>query len=71
MDSIAAATRTEILTGAGQALSHRFRKGVTLSSPRAVRDYLSVRTADKEYELFTVLFVDNRASAQETDQNVG
>jgi len=50
----------EIIAAARRALSSRVRKGTMLSSPRAVRDYLTTRLGPRDHEVFTVLFLDNR-----------
>jgi DNA repair protein RadC len=54
------ATFAEIMVGARQGLSRRFRKNVTLDSPNATRDYLTVQLAEREHEIFTVIYLDNR-----------
>ena len=54
------ATFEEIMDAARQALAHRVRKGTLLSSPKATADYLRARLATLDYELFTVVFLDNR-----------
>ena len=54
------ATIEEIMTGARQALGHRVRRGTDLSSPQRARDYLMTRLAEREHEVFTVIYVDNR-----------
>jgi DNA repair protein RadC len=54
------ATTEEILTAARAQLARRFRKGTKLDSPRATRDYLTMNLADREHEIFAVLFLDNR-----------
>lgn len=55
------ATRAEsvIITRALHVLETRLRvRGAVLSSPQAVRDYLRLRLADRQYEVFVVLFLD-------------
>ena len=54
------ATFEEILTGARQAASRKFRRGTTLSSPRATADYLTARLAHHSYEVFTLIYLDCR-----------
>ena len=54
------ATFEEILSGAKQALSHRFRKGTLLDSPAATRNFLTVKLGSREFETFCCIFVDNR-----------
>jgi DNA repair protein RadC len=55
-----AATLDEIMAGARHALSIRIRKGSVLNSPRATADYLTARLAQREHEVFTVIYLDNR-----------
>jgi DNA repair protein RadC len=54
------ATLEEILIGTRQAISKRIRKGAELSSPQKTRDYLMTRLATREYETFTLMYLDNR-----------
>jgi DNA repair protein RadC len=54
------ATGEEIITAARAALARRVRKGSALSSPRDVRDYLKVKLAALDYEVFCGLFLDTR-----------
>lgn len=54
------ATFDEILAGARHALSLRVRRGACLTSPKAARDYLTMRLADRGHEVFTILFLDTR-----------
>ena len=35
-------------------------RDVTLTSPQAVRDYLKLRVADREHEIFVVMFLDSQ-----------
>lgn len=55
-----AASFEEILAGARHALSLRMRKGSALTSPKAAQDYLMMRLAAREHEVFTILFLDTR-----------
>jgi DNA repair protein RadC len=48
----------EVLQAAQQLLWQRLRGSETLSSPQAVRDFLSVRLGRLEHELFAVLMLD-------------
>lgn len=48
----------EVLQQARRVLSHRVRRGATMSSPQAVKDYLGVQIGMLEYEVFCVLFLD-------------
>ena len=54
------ATLEEVMAGARQALSARVRKGTALTSPQQTRDFLMARLAEREYETFTVIHLDNR-----------
>ena len=54
------ATLEEIMTGARQALALRVRKGAQLTSPQRTRDYLMSRLATREFETFTLIYLDNR-----------
>ena len=54
------ATFDEIIAGARHALAIRVRKGTALTSPKLVRDYLTMRLAPRECEYFSILFLDNR-----------
>lgn len=52
------ATSEEILAAARQALRDRVRRGVTLDSPKVVRDFLSLELGHLEHEVFGAMFVD-------------
>lgn len=52
------ATPEETLSAAHQAIARRFRRGVALSSPGLVREYLRISLATLEYEVFCVLLLD-------------
>jgi DNA repair protein RadC len=54
------ATADEILDAARTILARRVRKGAPLSNPRATRDYLRLRLAVQDHEVFAILFLDNR-----------
>ena len=54
------ATPEEILTAARSVLARTVRRGASLESPRAVREYLSVTLGNRPYEVFGVIYVDNR-----------
>ena len=54
------ATVDEILDAARTILARRVRKGASLSNPRATRDYLRLRLAVQDHEVFAILFLDNR-----------
>ncbi|MET0383871.1 MAG: DNA repair protein RadC [Burkholderiaceae bacterium] len=48
----------EVLSQARRVLSHRVRRGATMSSPQAVKDYLRLEIGVLEHEVFCVLFID-------------
>jgi DNA repair protein RadC len=52
------ASAEEVLSQARRVLSHRVRRGATMSSPQAVKDYLLVEIGVLEHEVFCVLFLD-------------
>jgi DNA repair protein RadC len=54
------ATFEELMNGARNALSHRMRKGTAMTSPKASRDFLMAKLADREHEVFTLIYLDNR-----------
>ena len=43
---------------AEEVLSQRVRRGATMSSPQAVKDYLRLEIGVLEHEVFCVLFLD-------------
>jgi len=54
------ATSDEVLTAARQVLSHRVRRGSSLSSPNAVRDHLRLKLGTLEHEVFVALMLDSQ-----------
>src|SRR5260221_10542782 len=58
--SLRSATSEEILSAARSILARTVRRGASLESPRAVREYLSVTLGNRPYEIFGVIYVDNR-----------
>src|SRR5882757_4345725 len=50
----------EVIAAALRILSDRVVRSNALSSPRAVREYLAVRFAGLEHEVFSCLYLDNR-----------
>jgi DNA repair protein RadC len=54
------ATPDEILSAAREHMSRRVRRGTSLNSPKATRDYLSLKLGTLEKEVFAVLFLDKR-----------
>jgi DNA repair protein RadC len=49
-----------VIDTALKLLALRISKGPLLSSPKAVKDYLRLRFADLEYEVFSLLYLDKR-----------
>jgi DNA repair protein RadC len=62
------ATPDEILEAARQVMARRFRRGKQLQSPQATHQYLLHTFAHCEYEVFTVIFLDNRNRLLATDE---
>jgi DNA repair protein RadC len=54
------ATAEEIIAAAREKMSRRVRRGTALSSPKATRDYLTLKLGTREFETFCCLFLDNR-----------
>jgi DNA repair protein RadC len=54
------ATAEEIIAAAREHMSRRVRRGTQLSSPKATRDYLSLKLGTLEREVFAVIFLDRR-----------
>ena len=48
----------EVLQQARRVLSQRVRRGATMSSPQAVKDYLRLQIGVLEHEVFMVVFLD-------------
>jgi DNA repair protein RadC len=49
-----------VIDAALELLSRRMTQGPLLSSPRAVKDYLRLRFADLQHEVFCLLYLDKR-----------
>jgi len=58
--AIEPASSAQILGAARRVLARRVRRGAALSSPAAVREYLSVMLGARDFETFCCLFLDNR-----------
>jgi DNA repair protein RadC len=43
-----------------KVLAHRHRRGEPLTSPEATRAYLRLKIAERQYEVFACVFLDNR-----------
>ena len=54
------ASTDAIIQSARALLNQRIRRGTSLSNPRQIHDYLSVRFGEFEHEVFAVLLLDNR-----------
>ena len=57
-DAFRQATGEEILLAARQHVAARMRRGATLSSPKAVKEYLSIRFGTRNYETFSIIHLD-------------
>lgn len=54
------ATSQEIIDKARSLLKNRFRQGASIKDQQAVRDYLYAHLADKDVEVFAVLYLDGQ-----------
>ncbi len=54
------ATSDEIIAAARERISRRVRRGATLSSPRATRDFLTLKLGTLDHEVFAIIFLDRR-----------
>ena len=54
------ATGEEVVRAARNLMSHQFKRGMTMNSPRVVRDFLALKLGRLEHECFCVLLLDNR-----------
>ena len=54
------ASADEIIHAARSAINRRFRRGKALSSPTDSRDFLKLKLAHLEHEVFAILWLDNR-----------
>lgn len=54
------ATAEQILTAARQVIDQKMQRGTSLESPADVRTYLRVKLAGYDYEVFSLLTLDNR-----------
>ncbi len=53
------ASADQILEAARQAIDLKIRRGASLTSPAVVKDYLIMKLAGLEHEVFAVLFLDS------------
>jgi RadC-like JAB domain len=58
--SLRPATPEETIAAAREHMSRRVRRGTQLSSPKATRDFLSLKLGSLEREVFPVIFLDKR-----------
>jgi DNA repair protein RadC len=54
------ASADEVIAAARQHIAHRFRRGASLDSPAAMRDFLRLKLGTREFETFCCVFLDNR-----------
>jgi DNA repair protein RadC len=59
-DELRTATATEIISAARRAMTRRIRRGMAMDSPRAVREFLTMKLGTLEHETFAVLLLDTR-----------
>jgi DNA repair protein RadC len=59
-DELRVATAAEIIAAARRAMTRRVRRGIAMDSPRAVRDFLTMKLGTLEHETFAVLLLDTR-----------
>jgi DNA repair protein RadC len=52
------ASADEVIAAARQHIARRFRRGVSLSSPEVMRDFLRLNLGTREFETFCCLFLD-------------
>lgn len=55
-----AATADEIIQSAREMMSRKLRRGTLMTSPKLVRDFLSVKLGTLEHEMFCVILLDKR-----------
>ena len=56
----APASADQVIAAARAHIAHRFRRGASLTSPAAMRDFLRLNLGTREFETFCCLFLDNR-----------
>jgi DNA repair protein RadC len=59
-NELRAATPAEIIAAARRAMARRVRRGIAMDSPRAVREFLTMKLCTLEHETFSVLLLDTR-----------
>jgi len=60
LGTVREASAEEIINAARACIARRMRRGASLSSPKAACDYLVLRFAELQYEVFCVIYLDNR-----------
>ena len=60
LGTVRKATADEIITAARACVARRMRRGASLTSPKAARDYLVLRFAELQHEVFCVIYLDSR-----------
>ncbi len=59
-DELRTATAAEIIAAARRAMTRRVRRGMSMDSARAVREFLTMKLGTLEHETFAVLLLDAR-----------
>jgi DNA repair protein RadC len=54
------ATGEEVLRTAREIMNRKVRRGTSMSSPKLVRDFLTIKLGTLEHEIFCVLLLDSR-----------
>ena len=60
LGTVRKATADETIAAARVCVAHRMRRGASLSSPTAARDYLVLHFAALPHEVFCVIYLDSR-----------
>lgn len=60
------ASPEEVLHAARQVMAHRVRRGTSFKTPQIAREYLSLKLADREHEVFVMVLLDNQHRLIET-----
>jgi DNA repair protein RadC len=60
LTAVRPATDEEVINAARACLANKMRRGASLASPSAVRDYLVLRFGALEHEVFSVIYLDSR-----------
>ena len=60
LGTVRKATADEIICAARACLASRMRRGASLASPKAARDYLILRFGALQHEVFGVIYLDSR-----------